>query len=449
MIGREALWMKLERALAGARGEAVAVIESSSAGLTRFAGSVIHQHVNAADVEVAFRARVDGGEGTAMTNGLDDAALAAALRRAEAIARANPARETLPPPPGPQTYDEVATFVEATAAYSPDDRVRQVGTVFELAAEAGAKASGLLSTGRREVAIVNTAGLHAYAPLTDAELMVIVDDGPASGFAGAASRDVDAFDVAAAARRAVAKCVAARNRRDIEPGEYEVILEPAAVAAALAWISYVGFGSQAEDDGASFLTGREGRQLVGENITIVDDAADGRAVGLPFDFEGMPKTRVAFLERGEAGRTVTDLAAGARQGRPSSGHAAPPAHAGRGAMALNVVMEGGDAELAEMVAGVARGILVTRFHYVNGMLDPRNAVLTGMTRDGTFVIEDGRVVASLPNLRFLQSFVDVFARTTAVSRRTETHAGWGPYGAWVAPALRVDGFRFVGVQKED
>jgi len=448
VIGREALLARLAAALAGARGEAMAVAETSSTGLTRFAGSVIHQNVHSQDVEVTFRARLDGGEGSASTNGLEPSELAAALARAETIARANPAHEALPPLPGPQEYAEIETFVEATAGYSPADRARHVKAVFDLAADAGAKASGLFSTGWQEVAVVNTAGLRAYAPLTTAELMVIVDDGPASGYAAAIARDADAIDVEAAARRAASKCAAARRRVEVEPGEYDVILEPAAVAVALAWLSYIGFGSRAQEDGSSFLAGREGQRLVRPGLTIADDALAPGAMGLPFDFEGMPKTRAAFLDRGVVGRTVTDLAAGARQGRKSTGHAPPPGSAGHGAMALNVVMSGGDAELDAMIAGVERGILVTRFHYVNGMLDPREAVLTGMTRDGTFLIENGRMTAALPNLRFLQSFIEVFDRVAAVSRETEGHSDWGAYGACVAPALRVNGFRLIGVQEE-
>ncbi|MDP8223390.1 MAG: TldD/PmbA family protein [Candidatus Lernaella stagnicola] len=449
MIGREAIFAALDAALSEAKGEAVAVCQGQSSGLTRFAGNRVHQNMHTENTVVSIRARIDQREGIAVTNSLAPSELVATLRRAEAVAAANPPVEDSPPLPGPQEYGEVVTFVDSTAEYSADARARSVKTICEVAKAAGAVASGLLATGAGELAVANTAGLRAYVPLSVAELMAIVGDGPAYGYAAGVSRDMADIDCEAAAKRALAKCRAGRERVEIEPGEYEVILEPAAVAEALEWLNVIGFGARSNEEGTSFLAGREGESITGEAISIYDDGLNAQALGVPFDFEGMPKQRVDFIKRGVCGRGVTDLRSGARSGRVSTGHAVPPGESGWGAMAMNLVMAGGDSDLEEMIASVERGILVTRFHYVNGMIDTRRAVLTGMTRDGTFLIENGKVTSGLRNLRFQQPFMEAFANVRALSRQMRsTPAWWGEYGAYLTPAAQIDRFRFIGVQKE-
>jgi PmbA protein len=449
MIGRDDLLGALTAALAHAKGEATAVAQASRAALTRYANNAIHQNMETTQVTVSFRARLGGREGVATTTGLSTGALVETLRRAEAIAAAGPAGTPLAPLPGPQVYDAVKTYLPATADFSAVDRARQVKVVCDIARTAGATAAGLLSSGYTELAVANTSGLAAYVVLTAAELMVIFGGGEGSGYAGAVSRDINEIDAGEAAEHALAKWRAGGKRVDIDPGEYEVVLEPAAVAGALEWLGYIGFGSRSIEDGTSFLVGRAGEKLVGENVTIYDDGLAAAALGVPFDFDGLPKKRHHFFDRGVVGQGVTDLSSAARQNRLSTGHALPPAEAANGALPLNVVMAPGDSDLPAMIGAVRRGILVTRFHYINGMLDTREGVLTGMTRDGTFLIEDGRVTAALRNLRFTQSFLEALRGVKSLSSRAvATRAWWGDFGACVTPALHLENFRFIGAQKE-
>ena len=449
MIGRDRIVSALTVALKKAQSQAIANCFASFSGLTRFANNQVHQNLHTHSVNVAIRARIDDRIGVATTTSLEPAALDETLKRAEAIAMASPPVPNLPPMAGPRSYRALQTFVESTAAYTPEQRALSVKTILDLARDAGAIASGLLSTGYSEMAVVNSFGLWAHAPLTRAELMTIISDGPSSGYAAAVSRDVSEIDFEAAGRRALDKCLAGKKRIDIEPGDYEVVLEHAAVADALEWLSYIGFGSKSIEEKTSFLADRKGEPLVGETITIYDDGYEPKALGVPFDFEGMPKMRVDFINKGMCKGGVHDTASAVRAKTLSTGHATPLEESGQGALPMNIVMDPGDASLEQMVAGLERGILVTRFHYINGFIDPRNGVLTGMTRDGTYWVEDGKVAGGLPNMRFMQSFLEAFSNVNQISRDRKTAASWwGDTGAFYTPALRISDFRFIGLQKE-
>lgn len=450
MIGRDALVSTLNTVVHKARSQATAVAYVSFSGLTRFANNQVHQNLHTHNIQVSLRAKIDNRIGVATTTGLDPDALEQALRRAEAIAQASPPVPNLPPLPGPKSYRYLATFVEATAAYTPQQRALSVKIILDMAKEAGAVASGLLSTGIVEMAVVNSIGLWSYAPLTAAELMTIIHDGPSSGYAAAHSRDVGEIDFEQCGRRALDKCQAGKKRVQVEPGDYEVVLEHAAVADALEWLSYIAFGSKGYEEGTSLLAGRKGQKIAQDDINVYDDGYEVRALGVPFDAEGMPKMRVDFIKNGVCKGCVHDTASAARSRTISTGHAMPPEERGDGAMPLNVVMAPGDGRLEDMIAGVKRGVLVTRFHYINGFIDTRNGVLTGMTRDGTYLIENGQLSAGLPNLRFMQSFVEAFNRVVQISADQKTSpAWWGAAGAFLTPALRISDFRFIGVQKED
>jgi predicted Zn-dependent protease len=399
---------------------------------------------------VAIRAKIGKRVGIATTTGLEGENLESTLRQAEAIAEASPPIEDLAPLAGMRAYRPVECFDRRTASFSPEDRAKGVKIICDMAREKEAVASGLLSTGYSEFAVVNSVGLRAYTPLSRAELVAMIGRGSASGYASTVTRKVGAVDFEEAGKIALDKCLAGESRVEIEPGDYEVVLEHAAVADALEWLSYIGFGSKSVEEGTSFLAGRKGEKIAQENITIYDDAYNRLALGVPFDFEGMPKMPVNFIKNGVAGSCVHNTQSAMRAKTVSTGHAPPLENSGEGATAMNIVMEPGDATVDEMIAGVKRGILVTRFHYINGFIDTRNAVLTGMTRDGTFLIEEGKVTAGLPNLRFMQSFLEAFNNVVQISKNQKASPSWwGDTGAFLTPALRIKDFRFIGVQKEE
>jgi len=258
-------------------------------------------------------------------------------------------------------------------------------------------------------------------------------------------RDWRALDVAALGETALRKAEGSRAPGELAPGRYTVVLEPAAVAELVAFLAWLGLGAQSEQEGRSFLSGRMGERITGAGVTVVDDAFDPRSLGRPFDYEGTPRRRVSLIEDGVARAVVHDRRTARAAGVESTGHAtAPPAV--EGPLPYDLVLGTGTASLEELIASTARGILVTRFWY-NRVVDARRTLVTGMTRDGTFLIEDGRIAGGLRNLRFNESVLEVLSRTEAAGRDAEPTQFDYSGNCVVVPALKVREFQFTGVTR--
>jgi predicted Zn-dependent protease len=281
--------------------------------------------------------------------------------------------------------------------------------------------------------------------MTSASINIVAMSKDSSGFAVGLSRNVDDVDVVALADVAVEKARLSRRPKPLDPGDYEVILEPSAIGEAFEWINYVGFGSKAFQEKTSFLSGNIGKKLMHESVTIFDDANDTSGFALPFDFEGIPKQKVYFVEKGVGKGVVYDRLAGKREGVPSTGHALTADSHGEGAIGLNIFLDTGDKTEEEMIASVERGLLVTRFHYVNGFVDTPKAALTGMTRDGTFLIENGQIKHGIRNMRFTDSMLRAFSTVKGISKdRKLVPAWWDDVGCVAAPTFHLGSFKFTG-----
>jgi predicted Zn-dependent protease len=278
-------------------------------------------------------------------------------------------------------------------------------------------------------------------------LHLVVQNETGSGYASFISRDCDRLRVEPLVGGAIAK--ASRGRpQEVKPGEYDVILEPDAVHELLSFLGYLGFHGLAFQEGRSFFCNQLGKKLVDEQVTIYDDGMDPQGLQVPFDFEGVPKQKIIFFEEGVARSVTHDSFTAGRAGLDSTGHALIPPNP-EGPIPLNLFMQAGRTSLEEIVRTVRRGIYVTRFHYTN-VVEPMKAVITGMTRDGTFLIEDGEIKHPLKNLRFTESVLQALSRVRAVSRERKTCSSGSVYGrrfitGTVVPALRIDGFNFSGV----
>jgi predicted Zn-dependent protease len=220
-----------------------------------------------------------------------------------------------------------------------------------------------------------------------------------------------------------------------------VVLEPAAVSTLVGFLAWIGFGGRSVTEGRSCLSGRAGQQVAAPSITIYDDATASGTLGIPFDFEGVPRERVDLIERGVFRTAVYDMRTAKQAGTTTTGHALPPPNP-EGPFPLNLFMEPGDSSVPEMIAATGHGLLVTRFHYSN-VVHPVESTITGMTRDGTFLIRDGEVAHPVRNLRFTQSILEALANTTAIGRETELASEFF-YSASRVPALRIEGFHFSG-----
>lgn len=449
MIGQTQTKTLLERVLAlSSADETEAVLLGLDEQLTRFANNAIHQHVAETNRYVVVRVARGKHVGVNATNDLSDAGLARAVENAATAAQALPENPDFPGLPEPAALPEVVAFDEATAACTPAERARAVSAVCRRAEEAGCLAAGAFRTATHEWAVANSRGLFAYHPATAADLTVVVMTENSSGYAADASWKVAEIDVAARGDEAIGKALRSRNPQSLEPDVYPVVLEPYAVHDIVGTLA-VAAGATLVQEGRSWLSGRQGQQLMAPLISIWDDGLDPAGWPLPFDCEGMPRRRVDIVHAGVAGDVLYDRTQAAREGKTSTGHALPAANpfnpwltaAQSGPTALHTFMGAGDSTIEEMIAGTERGVYVTRFWYTR-TVHPREAVITGMTRDGTFLIEHGELVAPVHNLRFTQSYVEALAGAEAVGR--EVRRLWGEPGICSAPALKLSTFHFTG-----
>ena len=433
-----------ERALryaeAAGASEVEALVSADDLSLTRFANSEIHQNVAESNTQLNLRVVIGRRVGVASSNHLDDEGLRRLAESATAIARNSAELEDWAglPPPTPIT-DIPAGYAPSTAAATPEGRADGVRAVIAAADEAGVVAYGSFSTGTELIGIANSKGIRAAQRRTAAQLLTVtMAAAGGSGYAEQASVDVDAIDAAAIGREAASKAKATQNPVAVDPGDWPVVLEEYAVVDILSMLGYVGFSALAVQEERSFA--EPGKRIGSDLVTIVDDAADPAALPMSFDYEGVSKQRVALVEAGVCRDVVYDAQTAARAGRSSTGHGLPAPNP-YGPFPLNMAMAPGTTARDELIGGMDRGLLVTRFHYTNPV-HPKLAIVTGMTRDGTFLVEGGRIVGPVRNLRFTQSYLAALAATTAVASERRTLRG--DFGAVVVPAIKIDSWTFTG-----
>ena len=410
-------------------------------GLTRFASSSIHQSTHREDTGVRVRVIKDDRIGVASTN---DFTIEGARRAADhALEMANVvAPDALFPGLAPQAdVPEVDVYDEATASATPAFRADGVADLVAQCPD-GFTAAGAFETIASEVAVANTEGQFCWAPSTMASITTVVSGGEGGhGFAEvfeAATSDVDPIEIG---KRAAGKAVASQSPWDIEAGRYPVVLEPAAVSTLVGFLAWIGFGGRSLAEGRSCFSGKEGQQVAAGAVSIYDDARARGTLGLPFDFEGVPRSRVDLIKDGTFLGGVYDLRTAKQAGVGTTGHALPPPNP-EGPFPLNLFMEPGGSSVEEMIAGTERGLLVTRFHYTN-VVHPIESTITGMTRDGTFLIENGEIAHPVKNLRFTQSIVEALTGTEMIGRDTELASEFF-FSASRVPALKVASFNFSG-----
>lgn len=421
------------------------VLEAVDESLTRFANNEIHQNVTSRQQTLTLQAIVGRRRGIASTTRLDSSGLRQLADQALALARLSPEDEDLPPPAATAEAPSLPAFIAATADCTPEARAEAVGSVTQAAGARGLNAAGALTTSAAALAVADSGGQFAYHPDTFANFTCTARAPDSSGWVDRHRRDWRELDVAALGQMAIEKAERSRDPGEITPGRYTVVLEPAAVTELVAFLAWLGLGAQSEQEGRSFLSGRIGQAITGTGITLVDDAFDPRGLGRPFDYEGTPRRRMALIENGIARAVVHDLRTAHKAGVESTGHACPPP-AVEGPIPWDLVLAGGTQSLEELIASTERGILVTRFWY-NRVVDARRTIVTGMTRDGTFLIEHGRLTRGLRNLRFNESVLEVLARAEAIGRDAEPTRFAFVGNCVVAPALRVRDFQFTGVTR--
>jgi len=413
-------------------------IGTSDESLTRFTHGISNQNVAADDVTIAVRAIVNGRTGVAAANDSSDASVDALLERAREMATFAPSDPLVPAlPAGGPTEAPTGCYVEATATCDPGSRAKIADDILTRVEREHYWCAGYVSTSSSGTTIANSSGALASFDGTDAQVNVKATAPDSTGFAEHHAADVREIDGSEVGARAVELARASAQPRAVEPGPWTVILEPPAFGELLTYL--LGhFSAQSFSDGSSFCSDGLDRTYFDERVTISDDYRHPLAPAMPFDYEAQPKSVVALVEAGVVRNIVTDSYYANKLGRPNTGHALPAPNA-YGPQPLNVVIAPGTRSAQELIASTKRGLLISRFWYIRPV-DQKRAIVTGMTRDGTFLIEDGKVTGGVRNLRFNQSIVEALGAVEFSSALHRT----GAYGSsLVVPVAKMERFTFT------
>jgi PmbA protein len=413
-------------------------------GLSRFANSEIHQSTASEDTSLRVRVVTGGRVGVDSTNDCSPEGARAAASSALEMARVSTPDPFWPGLAPAVAIPEDARFDDPTAGCSPEARAEGVAALVGCCAP-GFVAAGAFETRAVEVALANSEGQRCWSASTHASISTVVTGGDGgSGFAESFAGSVDEVDPEGLGKRANAKAVGSQHAGELPAGRYTVVLEPSATATLIGFLAWIGFGGRAYIEGRSCLSGKAGQTVAAPGVSIWDDGSDPQTIGTSFDFEGVPKTRTDLIRNGVFVDAVYDRRTAKQAGRAkgSTGHALPSPNP-EGAFPLNLFMDPGNASIDEMVAATTRGLLVSRFHYSN-VVNPIESSITGMTRDGTFLIEKGEVVGPVRNLRFTQSILGALGGVTMIGREPELASEFF-FSASRVPALKIEAFHFSGV----
>jgi len=419
-----------------------AIFGAHREALTRFANNTIHQNVSEQARMLSVRVQVDGRTARASTNRLDTASIRAAVAESIALSKAASTDPDLRPLAEPAPITEVNRFDRSTADTNPVERARVVAEAIRLVEGAGQTAAGIYSTGQNVEALFNSRGVATWHAETMANFSITAMAGNSSGWAKRSAVAGAAMDPVAMARTASEKARLSHDPLEIPAGRYTVILEPAAVLDLVGQM-FADFSATAMEDQRSFLTDRLGTKLFGDNINIHDDVGHPLQAGVPFDGEGVPRRKLTLVGAGVPRELAYSRASANRAGVEPTGHGYPlPNEAGEAP--VNIVIAGGNTSVEEMIASVERGVLVTRLWYIREV-EPFAKIMTGMTRDGTFLIEGGRLVHGLRNFRFNQGIIDLLNNVEALS--PSVRASGEEAFDMVVPAMKVTNFHFTEVTR--
>ena len=417
-------------------------VGTTTDALTRFANNTIHQNVAEEILGISVRTVVDGRTARATTNKTDDDSLRRAIAASISLARNQPKNPDLLPLPKSQKYQKVSRFFSATAGTTPQDRAKAVTRVCKKADKRKQTAAGIFSSGESHSVLANSKGLFTHYEQTKSEFSVTILESSSSGWAKENSPDIRKIDPEELAEKAGEAAAKSREPREIPAGRYTTILPPSAVLDLVGFLFY-DFAGTAVLDKRSCFTGRMGKKILGDNITLWDDVYHPLQTGFPYDGEGMPRQKVLLVDRGTPKNLVYARATAKKMKAKPTGHGfSLPNDYGEAPM--NLVFAGGDKSIDEMVRTTERGILVTRLWYIREV-DPYEKILTGMTRDGTFLIENGRVAGGIRNFRFNESIIEMLSNVEMLGPAVRA-AGEESF-EMVVPAMKVRNFHFSEVTK--
>ncbi len=418
----------------------VTIFEQDQA-TSRFANNEMTQNVDTSTTTVTITINAKGRTSFYSTDNTSTKAIKRAVDKAIEIASALPHDSTtlkvLKPSNLTAEDSKFTRYDPRIAALGPDERLERVKSIVAVAKRGRFSAAGIFATYLNTYAVGNSAGLFRFDQQTNVECSITMLSASSSGWQKGFGCNLDAVDPVALAEGAASRARKSRNPVYVRPGEYTVILEPSAVLDLVCFLYDDFTGTEHWYETSSFLK-KIGKSVLGDNITITDDANHPLQTGFLFDDEGMNRKTVTIVKDGVLKTPVKSRRSVKYLGGSPTGHGAAPS-AAEGEFPMNIVVAGGDSSLEEMIASTKRGILLTRVWYVRDV-DPNTKLLTGMTRDGTFLVENGKVTRGIKNLRFNQSVIDMLKNVVEIGQPVLA-AGEETFPA-VVPPMKIEGFKF-------
>ncbi len=424
-----------KKTLSFASGDQVEVLVTRQDGsLTRFANSYIHQNVKESNVHITVRVIKGNKQGIATTNLITTEALKEVAQKAGQLSDFSPIDPVERILPGPATYRQIPAPDEATINLTPEARADAIATMVNYAKPLGLTIAGAYSNSHEIVAIANNNAVEAQRENADAELKVTAMGEDSSGQAGISTLRVLEIDPLTVIKEAAGRAIASKNPIEIEPGEYEVILLHYAVAELIGMMGWLGFSARAAENKSSWVAQNMGKKVLSDSFTLIDDPFDPRTSQMPFDFEGTPKKAMTLVDCGVPKTILYDSYYSKKTGNPNTGHALPSS-SGYGPAPFNTALLGGNSTVDEMVSHVKKGVLISRFWYTN-IMRPLELEFTTMTRDGLFLIENGKIISGLKNMRVTDSMLKIFSGILELENIVRNHEGV------IAPAIRCKSINF-------
>ena len=440
MLNKKAAYEIIDKVLSKCNYYTMVSIICKEEGLTRFANSQIHQNVYNAEDSITITVIHNKKISEVTTNLISEEGITEAVRDAEENLKFLPQGDVeipqllYPIEIASEEYDS-----ELADKFNIINRATLIKEGIDLL-EKGYIAAGALSLTAFAVCMGNNLNVRRYGRIDTVSFNAVVmhEDG-ASGYAEYITNKAEELNVVEQFKGAYSKCKLGINPMSIEPGSYDVILEPLAVGDLLMYMSFISFSAKDVRTGSSFLTGKLLEKVFGENITIRDDVKNENTMPLYFDFEGYPRTSLNLIEMGVAKELSYDSKTAIADRVSSTGHSFGYS-SGEGGIPINLVMEGGNDSIEELIKSTKKGLIVSRFHYMN-IVDPRQSVLTALTRDGLFLIEDGEIKGAVKNMRFTESMLHAFNNVIGIS--TERTKVPGAMGFSYVPTLKIEDFHFT------
>lgn len=415
------------------------VATENNSGLTRFAQSYIHQNVAETNLNLSFKVINKDRISIVKLNNLDESELFKNIKRAIELSKIMPKLDYHYSLLKSQDYKIKGEFSEETANFTPLNRAQQIIRLVKRVNQKGYEASGAFETGMETIIVANSEGVFAFDRKTKVDFNSVITKDNSTAYHSFINSNVNHLDIERISDELLDTALRNVDQVEIEPGVYTVVLSPEAVAEILSEADYAGFDGKLIMEGKSFISGKQGKKLFPESITISDDPFEKLTMPIPFDFVGCPRKKIDLIKDGVIVNGVFDHITAIKYNMECTGNTLPPESASMGALSFNIVMKQGEDQLEDMISNTKKGVYINRFHYVN-VLNPMNIELTGMTRDGTFLIENGKLTKAIKNMRFNTSVIDLLKGVDMISRERHTKSGF--IGPVVAPYLRTNHFTF-------